>query len=61
MPQQSISLSDAPVYLVQLTDSHLFADPHATLLGMNTRDSLQRVIEKVREEQPRIDVLWKHL
>ncbi|MFJ1339648.1 3',5'-cyclic-AMP phosphodiesterase [Pseudomonas caricapapayae] len=57
MPQQSIPLDDAPVHLVQLTDSHLFADPQGTLLGMNTRESLQRVIEKVREEQPRIDVL----
>ncbi|MFK8330923.1 3',5'-cyclic-AMP phosphodiesterase [Pseudomonas sp. BJa5] len=57
MPQPSILSGDAPVYLVQLTDSHLFAEPHRTLLGMNTRDSLQRVIERVREEQPRIDLL----
>lgn len=57
MPQQSITPADAPVYLVQLTDSHLFADPQGTLLGMNTRDSLQRVIDKVVEEQPRIDLL----
>ncbi|CAK9891603.1 MULTISPECIES: 3',5'-cyclic-AMP phosphodiesterase [Pseudomonas] len=57
MPQPSIPLSAVPVYLVQLTDSHLFADPQGTLLGMNTRDSLQRVIERVRDEQPRIDLL----
>ncbi|AIL63956.1 3',5'-cyclic-AMP phosphodiesterase [Pseudomonas alkylphenolica] len=57
MPQQSIPHSDAPLYLVQLTDSHLFADGQGTLLGMNTRDSLQRVVERVREEQPRIDLL----
>ena len=57
MPQQSIPANDAPVYVVQLTDSHLFADAQGTLLGMNTRDSLQRVIDTVREEQPRVDVL----
>ncbi|MDD1014150.1 3',5'-cyclic-AMP phosphodiesterase [Pseudomonas rubra] len=57
MPQPSIPLSDAPVYLVQLTDSHLFADAQGTLLGMSTRDSLQRVIERVRDEQPRIDLV----
>ncbi|MCP3750251.1 3',5'-cyclic-AMP phosphodiesterase [Pseudomonas sp. SBB6] len=57
MPQSSIPLRDAPVHLVQLTDSHLFADPQGTLLGMNTRDSLQRVIERVRDEQPRIDLV----
>ncbi|MCE6984277.1 phosphodiesterase, partial [Pseudomonas frederiksbergensis] len=45
------------MHLVQLTDSHLFADPQGTLLGMNTRDSLQRVIERVRAEQPRIDLV----
>lgn len=57
MPQPSIPPGSAPVYLVQLTDSHLFADAQGTLLGMNTRDSLQRVIDLVREEQPRIDLL----
>lgn len=48
---------DASVLLVQLSDSHLFADADATLLGMNTRDSLQRVIARVLEEQPNIDLL----
>ncbi|MDD2060097.1 3',5'-cyclic-AMP phosphodiesterase [Pseudomonas sp. GD03860] len=57
MPQQSSPHDDAPVYLVQLTDSHLFADANRTLLGMNTRESLQRVIERVSAEQPRIDLL----
>jgi len=57
LPHPSNLLNDAPVHLVQLTDSHLFADAQGTLLGMNTRDSLQRVIEKVREEQPQIDLL----
>jgi Icc protein len=34
--------------LVQLSDSHLFAEADTALLGMNTCDSLQRVIELVR-------------
>jgi Icc protein len=45
------------VHVVQLTDAHLFADPAGTLLGLNTRDSLRHVIEQVRREQPRIDLL----
>lgn len=57
MPQHSFPSSGAPVHLVQLTDSHLFADAQGTLLGMNTRDSLQRVIDKVLQEQPQIDLL----
>jgi len=50
-------LSPAPVHVVQLTDAHLFADPAGTMLGLNTRDSLRHVIEQVRREQPRIDLL----
>jgi len=49
--------ADTSLLLVQLTDSHLFADAQARLLGMQTRDSLQRVVELVRREQPRIDLL----
>jgi Icc protein len=43
--------------MVQLSDSHLFAEAQTTLLGMNTRDSLQRVIERVLVEQPDIDLV----
>ncbi|HCN46912.1 MAG TPA: 3',5'-cyclic-AMP phosphodiesterase [Pseudomonas sp.] len=56
MPHATPS-SSAPVRLVQLSDSHLFADGEGALLGMNTRDSLQRVIEQVRVEQPQIDLI----
>lgn len=45
------------VLLVQLSDSHLFADADVTLLGMNPRESLQRVIDLVREQQPHIDLV----
>ncbi|WP_339532253.1 3',5'-cyclic-AMP phosphodiesterase [Pseudomonas mucidolens] len=57
MPSVSTSNPDAAVLLVQLSDSHLFAEPGARLLGMNTRDSLQRVIDLVQMQQPRIDLL----
>ena len=57
MPSPSPSVADSSLLLVQLTDSHLFADAGARLLGMQTEDSLQRVIELVRREQPRIDLL----
>lgn len=48
---------DGSVLLVQLSDSHLFADAAAKLLGMDTQDSLQRVIERVLLEQPQIDLM----
>ncbi|SEJ08429.1 Icc protein [Azotobacter beijerinckii] len=57
MSSPSPSAADSSPLLVQLTDSHLFADPEARLLGMQTEDSLRQVVELVRREQPRIDLL----
>lgn len=45
------------VLLVQLSDSHLFGEAHGTLLGMNTRDSLQKVVERVLAEQAQVDLV----
>ena len=45
------------VTLVQLSDSHLFADEAGRLLGMDTDDSLQQVISGVLAEQSNIDLL----
>lgn len=45
------------VLLVQLSDSHLFAKADGTLLGMCTRDSLQKVIESVLAEQSQVDLV----
>lgn len=50
-------LQGAPLVLVQLTDSHLFAEAEGHLLGMDTADSLRRVVDLVLEEQPCIDLL----
>jgi len=50
MPAQSI-------LLVQLTDPHLFAAEDGRLLGLATADSLQQVVELVRKEQTKIDLL----
>ncbi|AMB87409.1 serine/threonine protein phosphatase [Pseudomonas agarici] len=56
----SVSTQSVPadsVLLVQLSDSHLFAEADGTLLGMNTRDSLRRVIDCVLTEQWRVDLV----
>lgn len=57
MPSLPTPPSDSSVLLVQLSDSHLFADADGKLLGMDTCDSLQRVIQQVLEEQPQIDLI----
>ncbi|MBM7061205.1 3',5'-cyclic-AMP phosphodiesterase [Pseudomonas sp. UL073] len=51
------STRSAAALLVQLTDSHLFAEADGKLLGLATQDSLLRVIERVREEHSGIDLL----
>ena len=57
MPSVSTLSAADPALLVQISDSHLFAEADGTLLGMNTCDSLQRVIELVRQQQPQIDLI----
>lgn len=54
MPSAAPSSS---VLLVQLSDSHLFAEADGTLLGMNTRDSLENVVDVVLAEQSGIDFI----
>ncbi len=47
--QQQYQNSAAPVVarLVQISDCHLFADPHAALLGLKTDDSLDDVLNHI--------------
>ncbi|MEO4045561.1 3',5'-cyclic-AMP phosphodiesterase [Pseudomonas sp. CAU 1711] len=57
MSRPSSLATDRPVLLVQLSDSHLFAEEDGKLLGMNTRESLEKVIERVQAEQQDIDLI----
>ena len=57
MPSVSALNPDASALLVQLSDSHLFGEADGALLGMNTRDSLQKVIDLVLAQQPQIDLV----
>jgi Icc protein len=43
--------------VVQISDSHLFASREGRLLGLNTEDSLQLVLDRVVSEQSCIDVV----
>ncbi len=45
------------VCVVQLTDSHLYADPDADLLGLDTYASLQAVIDLALDEVPSMDLV----
>jgi len=43
--------------LVQITDSHLFADPHGRLKGVSTLDSLQALIQHCQLRHPDPDLV----
>ncbi|MFY1666390.1 3',5'-cyclic-AMP phosphodiesterase [Pseudomonas sp. Pseu.R1] len=53
----SASSHPSSVLVVQLSDSHLFAEADGSLLGMTTRDSLNAVVDLVLAEQPDIDLV----
>jgi Predicted phosphohydrolases len=57
LPNVSTLTTEDPVLLVQLSDSHLFAEADGSLLGLKTAQSLQQVIDLVQAEQPHIDGL----
>jgi Icc protein len=40
-----------PLRIVQITDTHLYSDPDGQLLGLNTRYSLEQVIDLVLDKQ----------
>lgn len=46
-----------PLQVVQISDTHLFADPHRELVGITTADSLKGVLQDIRHLQPRPDLL----
>lgn len=52
-----MSSQTAPLRVVQLSDSHLFASEQGKLLGLNTEFSLSKVLELIRQEQTAIDIV----
>lgn len=41
-----------PLRVAQITDTHLYAIPDGQLLGLNTRDCLEQVLQRVRQDGP---------
>ena len=44
-------------HILQLTDTHLFADPDGSLYNVNTRDALLKVMAHVRQTMNNIDLI----
>jgi Icc protein len=47
----------ARVRILQITDTHLFAEKHETLLGVNTWESYQAVLEAIRASKRECDLI----
>lgn len=47
----------APVRILQITDTHLFAEKHETLLGVNTWESYQAVLSAIHAENRACDLI----
>ncbi|MBS1204835.1 MAG: 3,5-cyclic-AMP phosphodiesterase [Proteobacteria bacterium] len=48
---------ESRVRVLQITDSHLFAEKHETLLGVNTWESYQAVLEAIQAQQCPCDLI----
>ncbi len=57
MPLSDTADVSESVCIVQLTDSHIFADAQERLLGVDTLASLNAVIDQVQLECPQIDLV----
>lgn len=50
-------MKTSPLVVVQLSDTHLFADRNQTLLGLSTARSLESVLQQIKQLQPQPDLL----
>jgi len=50
-------MSEEALKIIQITDTHLFADSKKSLLGVTTQDSLEAILEHINQHAQRFDML----
>jgi len=50
-------ITQNPIKITQITDTHLYGKPSGTLLKMNTNETLNHVIELVKQNEKQIDLV----
>lgn len=50
-------ITQNPIKITQITDTHLYGEPSGTLLKMNTHDTLGHVMELVKSNESEIDLV----
>jgi Icc protein len=51
-------MSNQPLQIIQITDSHIFGDPQGTLLGLNVRISFEAVLSHLQENLSGVDAIF---
>jgi 3',5'-cyclic-AMP phosphodiesterase len=57
MQKDSGNFRDNPLQLIQITDTHLYRDPRAALLGLNTQESFDQVVDLIATTRSAPDVI----
>ncbi|MEE4244357.1 MAG: 3',5'-cyclic-AMP phosphodiesterase [Kangiellaceae bacterium] len=56
-PMELTAADDNSIKIIQITDSHIFAGSDGKLLGLETRKSFEAVIERVKNESFKADLI----
>lgn len=57
MQKDSMDFRDNPLRLIQITDTHLYSDPRAALLGLNTQQSFDKIVDFIAGTRATPDVI----
>ncbi len=57
MQKDSSEFRDTPLRLIQITDTHLYRDPRAVLLGLNTQESFEKIVDLIASTRGSPDVI----
>ncbi len=57
MQKDSTQFKERPLRLIQITDTHLYHDPRAVLLGLNTQESFEKIVNLIASNRGSPDVV----
>lgn len=57
MQKASREFREKPLRLIQITDTHLYRDPRAVLLGLNTHESFEKIVDLIARTRGTPDVI----
>lgn len=55
--RQGCHMGNPPLRIIQISDTHIYADPQRSLLGVPTQKSFQAIIDLLQKEEGQIDFI----